>query len=122
MKGRTSRANERVKALQRSNGNDYAVVKPEREVFKPKKLMSVRGKRAQQRLDKPVRGALDAGAYKNGGGIHINPRHKGLLHKDLGVPEGQKIPEAKLEKGLHSENKKVRARARFAKNAEHFEH
>lgn len=28
--------------------------------------------------------------------IHIKPSHRGLLHKKLGVPQGQKIPRSDL--------------------------
>jgi hypothetical protein len=31
-------------------------------------------------------------------GTKINPANKGKLHKTLGVPKGEKIPTAKLEK------------------------
>ena len=52
-------------------------------------------------------------------GIHIKPSHKGLLHKDLGVPEGQKIPKAKIAAAKNSPNPKVRKRATFAQNFGH---
>lgn len=54
--------------------------------------------------------------------IHINPAHKGLLHKDLGVPAGESIPASKLAAALHSKNPAVRKRAVFAKNAKGFNH
>lgn len=54
--------------------------------------------------------------------IAIKKSHEGLLHKDLHVPQGQKIPAAKLEKALHSPDPDVRKRANFAKNAKHFNH
>jgi hypothetical protein len=54
--------------------------------------------------------------------IQIKPSHKGLLHKDLGVPEGQPIPEGKLEAAEASPNPKVRKRAVFAENAKKFNH
>jgi len=38
----------------------------------------------------------------------------GALHKALGVPEGKKIPEAKLEKAEHSKSPKMRKRATLA--------
>ena len=44
----------------------------------------------------------------------INPEHKGALHKALGVPEGKKIPEKKLEKAEHSKNSLTRKRANLA--------
>ena len=50
-------------------------------------------------------------------GIKINPANKGKLHKTLGVPKGEKIPMAKLEKAKHSSNPETRKRATFALNA-----
>ena len=47
----------------------------------------------------------------------IKPSHKGLLHKALGVAEGQKIPLTKIETALHSDSPKLRKEANFAKNA-----
>jgi hypothetical protein len=44
------------------------------------------------------------GAKAKTSGISIKPSHKGLLHRDLGVPQGQAIPA-------------VRKRATFAANA-----
>jgi len=40
-------------------------------------------------------------------------KHPGALHKQLGVPEGQKIPEAKLSKAA-SAGGKLGQRARLA--------
>ena len=39
---------------------------------------------------------------------------KGALHKELGVPEGKKIPEKKLKKAEHSKNPVERKRATLA--------
>lgn len=41
-------------------------------------------------------------------------KHPGALHKTLGVPEGEKIPEAKLQEALHSKNATTRKRANLA--------
>jgi hypothetical protein len=41
-------------------------------------------------------------------------KHPGALHKDLGVPEGEKIPEDKLRAATHSKDPLVRKRANFA--------
>jgi hypothetical protein len=41
-------------------------------------------------------------------------KHKGALHKSLGVPVGEKIPEKKLEKAEHSKNPLTRKRANLA--------
>lgn len=45
---------------------------------------------------------------------------KGALHKELGVPKGKKIPEAKLKKAEKSSNPLTRKRAVFAENAKHW--
>ena len=42
-------------------------------------------------------------------------KHPGALHRQLGVPEGEKIPEAKLEAASHSDNPTLRKRANLAK-------
>lgn len=39
---------------------------------------------------------------------------KGALHEELGVPKGNKIPEAKLKKAEHSKNPKLKKRAVLA--------
>lgn len=49
--------------------------------------------------------------------IEIKPSHKGLLHKKLGIPEGEKIPESKLENAAHSSSPSERKEANFALNA-----
>ncbi len=38
----------------------------------------------------------------------------GALHKELGVPEGKKIPESTLNKAEHSKNPKLKQRAVLA--------
>jgi hypothetical protein len=45
---------------------------------------------------------------------------KGALHKSLGVPEGKKIPEKKLEKAEHSKNPLERKRAIVAETFKGF--
>lgn len=59
---------------------------------------------------------------KSKSGIHIKPSHKGLLHKNLGVPAGQPIPASKLQGALHSSNAAVKKRAVFANNAKSWHH
>lgn len=49
------------------------------------------------------------------GGL-IKPSHKGRLHRALGVPEGQKIPAAKIAKAANSKNPHMAAMGRFAQN------
>ncbi len=64
---------------------------------------------------------MDA-SFAGGGGIHIKPSHKGLLHKDLGVPEGNPIPSGKLASAKNSSDPAVRKRATFAANAKKWHH
>lgn len=40
-------------------------------------------------------------------------KHPGALHRDLGVPQGQKIPHEKVVEAAHGQGKTA-ARARFA--------
>lgn len=42
------------------------------------------------------------------------PSSQGALHKELGVPEGKKIPESKIKKAEHSKNPTLRKRAVLA--------
>jgi hypothetical protein len=62
-----------------------------------------------------------AAGLKTGGkadGHWIENAHikKGALHKELGVPEGSKIPQKRLKAAEHSGNKLERERADFAEN------
>lgn len=54
--------------------------------------------------------------------IKIKPSHKGLLHKKLGVPQGEKIPAAKLNAAKKSNSPALRKEANFATNAKKFKH
>lgn len=51
----------------------------------------------------------------------FNPAHRGLLHKELHVPMGKRIPEAKLEKAAKGSGALAR-RARLAETARGFDH
>lgn len=46
-------------------------------------------------------------------------QHPGALHRSLHVPQGQKIPAAKLAKAAHSSNPTLRRRANLAKTLNH---
>lgn len=48
--------------------------------------------------------------------------HKGKLHRELGVPAGQKIPAKRLEKAEHSKNSEVKRDAVRAKTMEGWNH
>lgn len=41
-------------------------------------------------------------------------RHKGALHRQLHVPQGEKIPEKKIMKAEHSDNPTLAKRAHLA--------
>lgn len=42
-------------------------------------------------------------------------KHPGKLHRDLGVPEGKKIPAKKLAKAAHSKSPAIRKEVALAK-------
>jgi hypothetical protein len=48
--------------------------------------------------------------------IKIKPSRKGLLHKKLGVPQGEKIPAGKIAKAKKSKSPSLRKEATFAQN------
>lgn len=54
--------------------------------------------------------------------ININPKNKGELHRDLGVPVGEPISASKLMTAMHSKSPAVRKRANFARNAKKWDH
>jgi hypothetical protein len=41
-------------------------------------------------------------------------KHPGALHRELGVPQGQKIPPSKIRAAANSSNPTLAKRARFA--------
>jgi len=49
-------------------------------------------------------------------------KHPGALHSHLGVPQGQKIPAAKLAKASHSSNPTIKREANLAKTLKGFHH
>lgn len=51
----------------------------------------------------------------------INPAHKGMLHRELGVPHGEKIPAAKLAAAAKG-NSAMAKRARLAETLRGFHH
>lgn len=50
-------------------------------------------------------------------GMHMK---KGALHKEMGIPEGKKIPEKKLNKAAKSNNPLLAKRANLAKTLKGF--
>lgn len=49
-------------------------------------------------------------------------KHKGALHRQLGVPEGEKIPDDKLRKAANSDNPTLAKRAQLAETMKGFSH
>jgi hypothetical protein len=58
-----------------------------------------------------------SGGRANSGGKWISGaiKHPGALHRQLGVPQGEKIPAKKLTAATHSDNPTLRKRAALAK-------
>lgn len=54
------------------------------------------------------------------GGPFKHPLKKGALHRDLGIPQGQKIPHARLVKAEHSSSPLTARRARLAETMSHW--
>lgn len=49
-------------------------------------------------------------------------KHPGRLHEHLGVPQGEKIPQAKLQAAMHSQSPTVRREAALAHTLSGFHH
>ena len=47
-------------------------------------------------------------------------KHKGALHRALGIPEGEKVPAKKLAAAEHSDDPKVARMANLAKTLKSF--
>lgn len=54
--------------------------------------------------------------------IKAATQNKGGLHRSLGIPEGEKIPKARIEAATHSDNPKTAAQARLAETLEGMHH
>jgi hypothetical protein len=83
------------------------------------------GGRARRRKGGKAEGVTEAKRLdqrKRGGGKWIQGaiKHPGALHEQLHVPQGEKIPEKKLEKAAHSENPTLRRRAKLAETLKGF--
>lgn len=60
--------------------------------------------------------------HQEGNAVHkpmIKPSHKGMLHKEMGIPQDQKIPMDRLMAAKNSSNPKIRKQANFAINFGH---
>lgn len=49
-------------------------------------------------------------------------KHKGSLHKALGVPSKEKIPSGRIEAATHSKNPKLRKKAVLAQTLKKMHH
>jgi len=90
-----------------------------------KKELDGEGEKSGRRLDRPGRrcggGRMADGGMADGGKwIQGAIKHPGALHKQLGVPEGEKIPAGKLAKAAHSDNPTLARRARLAQTLKGF--
>lgn len=65
--------------------------------------------------------ALQGGATMASDGFHPGGQ-KGKLHRELGVPEGQKIPAKRLRSAMHSRDREVRDDAIRAHTMEAWHH
>jgi hypothetical protein len=65
---------------------------------------------------------LSEGGAAGGKWIAGAVKHPGALHKQLGVPQGEKIPEKKLSKAAHSSNPLLAKRAHLAQTLKGFHH
>lgn len=83
------------------------------------KILRATGRKPTKRLDKMARGGTSANGkpHKFIQSMHMK---KGALHEQLHVPQGEKIPEKKLEKAEHSSNPTLRKRAVLAETLKGF--
>lgn len=74
-----------------------------------------------RRRKKWIQAALKIGRHRYGRGPHhrksirVGPKHKGMLHRQLGVPQDEKIPYRLLVRNQHARGK-FGQRVRFALN------
>lgn len=65
-------------------------------------------------------GKVTAGYADGGQWISGAIKHPGALHRELGIPQGEKIPAKKLNAAAHSDNPTERRRANLAKTLKGF--
>jgi len=49
-------------------------------------------------------------------------KHPGALHRELGVPQGEKIPASKMRQAENSSNPRMRRQAALAQTLKHMNH
>jgi hypothetical protein len=83
---------------------------------KRKKHVGGEGGKGSRRLDR-------AGRRSGGRTPNFHPGgEKGKLHREIGVPEGEKIPADKLEAAAHSKNPEIRRDAIRAQTMKKWKH
>ena len=90
------------------------------QIKKADKLVNARGDNINAYSNEVTQGLKKGGMAKGGNWIKGAIKHPGALHRQLGVPMGQKIPAKKLEKATHSSNPTLAKRARLAKTLRGF--
>jgi hypothetical protein len=65
--------------------------------------------------------AFQDAAFADGGGIHIKPSHKGLMHRDLGKAPDAPITSSDIAKEK-AKGGAAKKRAVFAENAKKWHH
>jgi hypothetical protein len=78
---------------------------------------------SRKEMKAPSRPVSQKGEFAKGGWIKgaLSGKHsKGALHRALHVPEGKKIPAAKMEKAEHSKSGKIRKEAALAHTLKKF--
>lgn len=86
----------------------------EEKLRRKKRGGAVRGAGPKPRLDRRARGGKTPG-FNPGG-------EKGKLHREMGIPEGQKIPAAKLAAAAHSSDPEKKRDARRAQTMAKWNH
>lgn len=120
MKGRKGKTSQPKHSLHLSDPAD--IVRREKKVeAKALDTGVVAGKPSAPRLDKAKRGAFKDGGKADHWMQDVHPK-KGALHRQLGIPAGEKIPAKTLEKATHSSNPLLKKRAVLAETYKHSKH
>lgn len=109
---------------------DFELVKSTKEILGKKKPIKSALEVEIEIEHKPMRGRpkktekkscfSEGGATSKGDWIEKAIKKPGALRKELHVKKGEKIPEKKLDKAMHSDDALLRKRARLAKTLKSF--
>lgn len=124
-------------SIEKKYGDDSSILKEAKAKFKPADsddAAKIHGGTVRSRFVRPGRkrggAALSSAgkdmdcAYADGGGVKgFHPGgEKGKLHREMGVPEGDKIPAKKLAAAAHSDNPEKRRDAIRAETMKKWKH